>query len=628
MSAGLPPRMHSRACAGRRAATRVSNGRRAHVAALLVLLLATGRAAAEPVAVSVPIQLDYPLLRQLLARQLFTDPGQSRTVFRDGNRCSEVVLTEPRLAPRDGTLEIQATVAAQLGVGLFGRCFTLIDWDGSVGFLGRPFVRPGGTALGLEPEGIWLTTAEGERITSGFVWDYAEGPVQALFSSFTVDLEPLTSALGALLPDVLPRRTAAQARQTLDSLRLGNLRVGGSSLDAALAFTVEALPPAPAPAPEAVLTPEELVRWESRWQMMDALLVFAVKQYAAATDMQELRGTLVDILVDSRYQLVAALAQPIDPAHDVVRAWFVQSWQRLRPVVSQIALRHADGEPLLWISVLAATDALYALDQLGPEIGFEISADGLRRLARMIDRDMAPDALQYDEAVDPELQQLFEDQMERRTTIPTAWRFNLSPVARAYAGDDRLNDWVPRADEVVEYLPLVSALLEESAGAMLQKYRLDPAYEELFRKLVLATAWQESCWRQYVVEGDQLVPLRSSTGDVGLMQINERVWRGFYDLQRLRWDIDYNSRAGAEVLLDYLVKYAIRRNEHQHAGGVENLARASYSAYNGGPSQASRYRSANASPYQRKVDAAFWKKFQRIDADHPSGIARCLGVVT
>lgn len=612
--------------AGGRAKSAI-RGDRAWLAVVLLLMLGSAAAQAGTVAVSVPVRLDYPLLRQLLAGQIFTGPGNSRTVLRDDSRCSQVVLTDPRLAPQQPNLEIHAAVAAQLGMSLFGRCFTLIDWDGSVGFLGEPIVRPGGTSLGLKPQGIWLTKADGERITSGFVWDYARGPVQELFSSFTVDLAPLTSALSDLLPDVLPHRSEAQARQTLDSLRLGGLRVGSDSLDAALEFTVDAL--LQVPAPEAELSPEELERWEARWQMMDALLVFAVKHYAAATPLRELRGTLLDILIDSRYRLVDALAQPIDPANDVVRAWFVASWQSLSPVVRRIALQQEENEALMWMSVLAASDALYALDRLGPQIGFEISTDGLRRLARMIDRDIAADALRYDDAEDPQLQQLFEEQMEQRAAPPTAWRFNWSPIARAHAAaDDRLDNWVPATDEILEYLPLVSALLDQSSDAVLEKYRLDAAYRGLYKNLVLATAWQESCWRQYVVENDQVVPLRSSTGDVGLMQINERVWRGFYDLQKLRWDIDYNSRAGAEVLLDYLVKYAISRDEHKHDGGVDNLARASYSAYNGGPSKASRYRSANAPPYQKKVDAAFWTKYQRINEDDQSGIARCLGVVT
>jgi len=241
-----------------------------------------------------------------------------------------------------------------------------------------------------------------------------------------------------------------------------------------------------------------------------------------------------------------------------------------------------------------------------------------------------PARLDDDEAVDPELQELFQEQIELRATQPTTWYLNVSLVSPAYAAatGEILNSWVPDKNNVDEYLPMVARLLDHSSDAVLEKYTLDQAYYPLFKNLVLATAWQESCWQQYVIEEGQIAPLRSSSGDVGLMQINERVWRGFYDLQKLRRDIAYNSAAGVEVLLDYLVKHAIRREEHLLEGGLDNLARASYSAYNGGPSKTSRYRRQDASAYQKKVDAAFWKKYQWINEEYFARIARCLGVVT
>lgn len=598
------------------------------IAALLAFLLVciTGStSAAQQATVSVPIKLDYPLMRQLLLRQLFTGPGQSRAILNDSRSCNQIVLTDPHLTPQEATLEIQANVAAKLGVSLFGKCFTLINWQGSVGFLGLPVIKQGATSVGLKPQGVWLMKADGERVTSGRLWDYARGPVEDLFGSFSINLSPFTAALGSFLPTVLPNRSAAQAQGTLDSMKLASVQVAKDSLNVSLQFAVERV--AEAAPSEEVLTPEELQQWQSRWQMMDALLVFAVKHYAAQTGSETLRSTLMDILIDSRYQLVEALAAPVDPSNDVVRTWFVDSWQTLSPVVRQIALQQEGAEPLMWISVLAATDALYALDQLGPGIGLEISSDGLRRLARMINRGVEPDDLRYDEAVDPTLQELFHEQIERRAVKPSTWNFNFSLIRQVYAATsyDKLDSWLPETREIGEYLVLVADLLDESTDAVLQKYQLDQAYFGLFKNLLLATAWQESCWRQYVVQDGQMVPLLSSTGDVGLMQMNERVWRGFYDLQKLRWDITYNSNAGAEVLLDYLLKYAIRRAEHKHSGGLDNLARASYSAYNGGPAQASRYRKPEASAYGKKVDAAFWRKYQWISEGDQSGIARCLG---
>ena len=123
----------------------------------------------------------------------------------------------------------------------------------------------------------------------------------------------------------------------------------------------------------------------------------------------------------------------------------------------------------------------------------------------------------------------------------------------------------------------------------------------------------------------RIAPLRSASGDIGLMQVNERVWRGFYDLQKLRWDINYNSRAGAEILLDYMVKYAVKRGEHSQPGGISNLARASYSAYNGGPGQVARYRSAKVAAAHKKIDKLFWDKYQQVDAGKAMNVAACLG---
>jgi hypothetical protein len=180
-------------------------------------------------------------------------------------------------------------------------------------------------------------------------------------------------------------------------------------------------------------------------------------------------------------------------------------------------------------------------------------------------------------------------------------------------------------DQLNEYLPLVASLLKKTAEQTQQKRKLKPPVVKLFNSLVLATAWQESCWRQYTVKQKKIQPLRSDSGDVGIMQLNEKVWRGFYDIQKLRWDITYNSRAGSEVLFNYLVRHALKQGENNRPGGLDNLARASYSAYNGGPAQVSRYRDPGAAAPGKKVDAAFWKKYRQVKAGDELNVARCLG---
>lgn len=592
---------------------------------LLFALLVIPTAWAERSLVQVPLTFDYPLLRQLLIRQMFDKDGETAEILNDPSACNRIVLSDPQLTPRGDELEIISTVDAKLGVALLGSCKQLLSWQGGVGFLGKPLIEPGGTAVSFAPSIAWLIAPDGSMTTSGPLWDMAEEKLLAFFGSFTLDLAPYIQSLGGLLPDVLPRRTVQELQAVVDSLKLmSDIQVTAASLNASISFEVEALEQARKA--EAALSEEELQQWETRWQLMDTVLVLAVKRYAAATGQQELRDALLDSLIDSRYRLLDALGSPPDQANDAVRSWFLDSWQQLSPVIRSIAPgQHGQGY-LLLLSVLSATDALAALDQLGPGIGLEISEDGLKRLARMINGNQGEGELRYDEEIDPELQQLLQQQLQPEVPPPSALHFNFSLLPRAHAAPaNKLNSWIPDHAELGNYLSQIERLLDSSSEKLLNRRPLQPEYRKLFKHLVLATAWQESCWRQYVVANKKIVPLSSSSGDVGLMQVNQRVWRGFYDIQRLRWDIEYNSDSGAEILLDYLTKYALKRGEQKHSGGQANLARASYSAYNGGPSAVSRYRRAGVPTAHRKIDEAFWDKYRQVAAGNEMRVAQCLG---
>ena len=602
--------------------------------ALAALLLALLLAPATPAAgstVSVPIYLEYPLLRHLVIKQLFNTPDGSREIVDDPKECNRITLREPDVRARDDNVEILAKVKAELGIGFFGSCVDLFNWQGGVAFLGRPVSLPGAKSIQLEPQKSWLIAEDGSRIFSGRLWDAGNAKLMAFFGSFVLDLAPQLQTLGGLLHDVLPHRDAEQLQAIVDSLSLSDIRVDKESVKLFVNFEIEPVATQDTPEqPVAELSPEELQQLEAQWQMMDALLVGAVKHYAAATELQELRSKLLEILIDSRYRLRDVLTEPPSRNNDAVRSWFIDSWHSLSPVVRSIAQQHQGQEYLLWFSAVTAGDALYALNQLGATVGLEISTDGLRRLARMINAGKVDELLQYSEDVDPELQELLREDIDSAAPDEpdsSAFWLHFSLFSRAYAAapGESINQWLPEKDTLKSYLPKVASLLEKTADKTLQQHQLARSHREIYEKLVLATAWQESCWRQFVVVDKRIAPLRSASGDIGLMQVNERVWRGFYDLQKLRWDINYNSRAGAEILLDYMVKYAVKRGEHSQPGGITNLARASYSAYNGGPGQVARYRSAKVAAAHKKIDKLFWDKYQQVDAGKAMNVAACLG---
>jgi hypothetical protein len=573
--------------------------------------------------VRVPIKMDYPVLRQLMLGQLFNTPDKRVEIMRDTTGCSTIFLSDPRLREHQHYLEITTHVRARIATAVFGDCTHLFDWEGDARFVTEPVIPTGGRSVKLNVLSTQLYNPRGERVT-GQIWDLASRSLLSLLSAYTIDLSPTIDQLNTLLPAILSQRTVAQIQKITDSLRLDAISVASDGIDVTVKFHIDRLP---TPESAAILSAEEIQQLEARWQMMDAMVTFAVKRYAKATHQQALRNALAEILLDARYRLRDAMMMPVTRETDPVRHWFIDSWQRLGPVLRQISLEDPGQEPMMLISLLTANDALDTLDRLGPGIGLDISADGLRRMARMLIDQPGVNPLHYDEAVDPELRDLF-----RLPALPDSgslpgFRFDLWPIRSAWAKTkgDRRELWVPGKSELPEYLPIIRDLLKESASNTTKNGQLDASVKTVFEHLVLATAWQESCWRQYEIKNQKIVTLRSRSGDSGLMQINERVWRGIYDTQKLRWDTAYNARAGAEVLHQYLVKYALEKGEHKHSGGLDNLARSSYSAYNSGPGKMTRYRDPQAPPAHKEIDAAFWQKYRAVKQGRALQVAQCLG---
>jgi soluble lytic murein transglycosylase-like protein len=137
--------------------------------------------------------------------------------------------------------------------------------------------------------------------------------------------------------------------------------------------------------------------------------------------------------------------------------------------------------------------------------------------------------------------------------------------------------------------------------------------------LLKAAAWQESCWRQFVIEHRRVWYIESKSGDIGLMQVNKYVWRGFYSLARLRWDVVYNLSAGSEILQRFLAG----SSNHLHSNNPVVLARAAYAAYNGGPNAYGRWLQPQEPRALREIDQAFWLKYQAIEAGQFFDILSC-----
>ena len=595
-----------------------------HIVLLSVLILIPLPALSETVAI--PIFLTYPQLRFLALREMFKGSDNTARYGLDDTGCAFVTYSEPHLSAEGQLLRMEVATLATIGINTTDGCATIGYWRGRTVVKGKPVLLDG-RPLSAE---FRLQTAElydqqGHRLSGTPMLQASEERLHQALSKLRIDLRPEVDRLKEWLPSVMPRYSADRLSVMVDSLRIGHISVRPDGLDVRLTIEVDKNPEA---GPEPALNAVEMEQLEQTYRTWDAFLTFVVKQAAIATHSEALRSALLEILLDARYEMKAALVSDAGRSSDPVKKLFVSSWKRLEPVMREISAQAPEQNPVPFLSFMTAADALMALERVGPGAGLDISTDGLRRLARLLNDNPSLDPLQFPDEIDPELQNLFdlgipEEIGPRKKSQGFILQF--VPSAFAATARDRLNRWVPTADELEPYTREVRLLLLEEADARIRTSTITDEHARIFRKLMLAAAWQESCWRQYVVQKNKIVPLVSESGDIGLLQINETVWRGFYSRNKLRWDINYNARAGGEILFKFMVDYALKQQEHKKDGGLSNLARASYSAYNGGPSQVNRYRSRGIPVEQKKIDAAFWAKYQQVNRGDELAVVECLG---
>jgi len=328
---------------------------------------------------------------------------------------------------------------------------------------------------------------------------------------------------------------------------------------------------------------------------------------------------------------------------------------------------------LRYMTFINAGDALLTLDRTAPGLGIHLTSDGLRRLARMMQPDSKEDPLHFDWQIDPALRELFQFQPEPelpvieiippqplpavepppvptpQPPVPPPVEPNTQPaepqaqtssvsaallnffIGIAHAEDlpdtikptlyQRLNRWVPNEGDEAEYEQIMTQLLAALALEQIKRDNLNPQYTKIFLNLVPTVAMIESCWQHFELKNEKIVTRRNQAGGLGIMQINQHVWRGFYNMDRLQGDVAYNIQAGNQILMRYFKQHAIKVAEENN--NPDMAARAAYAAYNGGPGAVRRFLKTDTNSRLKRIDEHLWELYQKISAGGSGDLTTC-----
>lgn len=649
----------------------------------LGLLLGLGLAwapAAQAETVALPITLEYPTLRNLMVQQSFPEPGEKATVLNQFGGCTLIELSQPEVAPERDLLRVRCAIKVRVGVSVAGRCLNPVDWNGFIDLVQRPSLTPRTWQLVFHTLESRLYNRDGQPAeVAQTMWDLIKQHVHAYLDRQTIDLAPPMKDLQAFLPLLMDQESQPRMQAWMKSIRPGPITITPLALKANILMDVA--PQGPQEQERLSISSHELQRFVDAWQAWDSYLVYQINYLGRQPLTAQEQRLLLDTLLETRYRFVNELNQDNPGRGDVVREQFALAWQRLAPILRRHLEADHQRASLDYLGFFTAADALEALDKLGPTLGVDVSRNGLIRLARLLEgQDGYGPNLEYNQAVDTTLRRtlglgpalqvagpaygaqelpwsppppsqdptagqpdsdqdpapLPQDPPELMAPPadrgPVSWLLRwLSPPA--WAADSgqppnaqEIKPWVLAGSNRELYRERFREAIRVGVRKTLEARPLDSRYHDMFHDLVTSTAWQESCWRQFITTGSKVTYLRSyNNSSVGVMQINERVWRGMYNLPSLRWNVLYNIRAGCEILELYTREYALEGSPRVRALEQGTLIKAIYAMYNGGPAQFERYLKRQSSGSLMVSDKLFAEKYNWVKGGQWDKLDRCWG---
>ena len=588
--------------------------------------------------------LDHKLLNSLLLHESFSGTDQSAAIFGVPGDCTYVRIAKPHFSSAGKLLRLEMQLEIRVGLHLGDKCFLPVAWQGYLELLQQPIFDGRTFSLSFRTVNSTLLTLSRKPATvAGLLWRFASPRVSEYLDRVRLDLAPPITELRSFLAPLFHAEAQRSTQAMLNSLHGGGVEVKPDGVVVELLTEVQEIFKPKDHQAVTELTGEERQQLIDLWDTWDAFLVRLLTTMVNGLLNPVDRQTLIDVLLDTRYAFVAALEQP-DTGKDFVRMQFIRAWQQLAPVFRRQLFAQPSDNSLGYLAFFTAADALTVFDRMGPTLGVEISQQGLLRLAGMLvgRNTTLPYSTQLDKQLRDLLQlPLIDDDVRsqddlQEINIPVEepaegpfskmFYFFFTPVygASLPAYGDILSWKVPE-ENVAGYVARVRDVLAESTATILSRGEISEQFHEMFRKLIPAMAWQESCFRQFIVKNDKLTYLLSyNQTSIGLMQINERVWRGLYDQSRLRWDIRYNAFAGCEIAGLYLRKYALNHSRWQKSADMQLLAQVVYAMYNGGPGEYTKFLDRERTGKHYPSDQLFLEKLQSVDQENWDRVKDCL----
>ncbi|WP_347987101.1 hypothetical protein [Methylomonas sp. AM2-LC] len=326
------------------------------------------------------VPMDYTLIRNVMIHQLYTGEGESARFWKEGKDCSFLDASNPQLNGENGQVKIDNTLHARIGLTMGGNCVPLVEWRGLLQTLQQPTLDATHTILSFPVTQVSAHDNNGQ-LNSKQIQDLINKVVQPKLATLKIDLNALRGDIVKTLLPFVDANDAEKLYDTLNSLRFDKAQANDKGLLITIGFTY-IQPKKSDSAGQAVFNAEELQKWQTVWSKLEQNLENSLRKPPLNQQSASELETLKEVLQEAGAAFTEGLTSPDIADHDPVREYLNNSWDKLAPLLRDASKQLTGTEGLRYLTLISATDLLYELETVTTPLGLEVSANGLRKLAR------------------------------------------------------------------------------------------------------------------------------------------------------------------------------------------------------------------------------------------------------
>src|SRR4030066_1651552 len=309
---------------------------------------------------SLPLVLDYPLIRSLLVQKAYQEPGDRAIPLDQGDGCARIELWEPEVGSEGTLIKTGSRIRIRAGIPILGLCLRVTEWEGYIEVLQRVWLDDKTWKVRFETIDSRFYDQNRKKILLRRPFLHLiKTYLHPYLDTVVVDLTQPRNEVIEFLPLVFPREERPRILRWLDSLRPGEVKIDEEAVRINILMEVEVLPEPPGK-PERSLTEQEIENLTRLWEVWDAFLVCQIESLIGQPLTKDERKSLLELLLSTRSHFEQALKER-NLERDLVREQFVSAWKKLSPILRKYLVRHPSPSLLKFLAFFSVSDALVVL---------------------------------------------------------------------------------------------------------------------------------------------------------------------------------------------------------------------------------------------------------------------------